>query len=90
LAIGNSYVITGTQSRPTTAGQSQVPSGRASFSSVIPAQAGIQGGETMLITLDARFRGHDDKNIPVGQSPHAIVLSSMRCTCSQSKTRRGK
>jgi len=26
----------------------------------------------MLITLDARFRGHDDKNIPVGQSPHAI------------------
>jgi hypothetical protein len=29
--------------------------------SVIPAQTGIQGRETSLVALDARFRGHDEK-----------------------------
>src|SRR5262249_15142006 len=32
-----------------------------SLPSVIPAKAGIQGGKTTLVALDARFRGHDDK-----------------------------
>jgi hypothetical protein len=34
------------------------------FLSVIPAQAGIQSGENLLVALDARFRGHDEKNFP--------------------------
>jgi hypothetical protein len=28
--------------------------------SVIPAQAGIQSQTAVLVTLDARFRGHDE------------------------------
>jgi hypothetical protein len=31
---------------------------------VIPAQAGIQGRETLLVALDARFRGHDEEQTP--------------------------
>jgi hypothetical protein len=32
--------------------------------SVIPAKAGIQSRAAVLVTLDARFRGHDGWRLP--------------------------
>jgi hypothetical protein len=32
---------------------------------VIPAKAGIQSRETGLVALDARFRGHDEKEAAI-------------------------
>jgi hypothetical protein len=41
--------------------------------SVIPAQAGIQGFKAMHVTLDARFRGHDEKKRAPGTSKGRIL-----------------